>query len=768
MTITGGSLCLTGLGLKERKTIMKTLVLAEKPSVARDIARVLGCTRSLEGAIEGKDYVVTWGLGHLVELSDPEEYSDDYKEWRLDLLPMMPEPFRLTVIRQTARQFRAVKAQLFRKDVGQIVIATDAGREGELVARLILEKTGCNKPAKRLWISSVTDKAIREGFAHLKDSREYDSLRDAAMSRAEADWLVGINATRALTCKYNAQLSCGRVQTPTLAIIAKREQEIREFVPKSYYGIKGEYGGLKLVWQDGKTKSRRTFDKNRAETLIRQLSGEKAQIKERKQIPKSVQPPLLYDLTELQREANRRYQYSAKETLNLCQRLYENHKVLTYPRTDSRYLSSDILPTIPERLKACATGPYRKLAGRALGQKISPKAFFVNNARVSDHHAIIPTEQFVQLDHMTIDERRIYDLVVRRFLAVLYPPYEYQELKVTVSIGAESFVSSFGIVTEKGWKEVYEEENGKTVPGEGMEEEEDLSAISAPPEALGTLKEGETLLPAGPAPLTLTEGKTRPPARFTEGSLLAAMENPAAYMETEDEKEKKAMVKTLGETGGLGTVATRADIIEKLFHSFLLEKKGQEIYLTPKAKQLLELVPRDLRTPELTARWEGRLMKIAEGKESRDRFMKDIRDYTNSLTGEIKAGEGSFRHDNMTNKKCPVCGKRLLAVNGKNSQMLVCQDRECGYRETVSRASNARCPKCRKKMDLKGSGEGKIFVCRCGYKEKLSSFTERRKKEGAGVSKRDVARYLNQQKKEAETPINSPFADAFAKLNLDK
>ena len=269
MTITGGSLCLTGLGLKERKTIMKTLVLAEKPSVARDIARVLGCTRSLEGAIEGKDYVVTWGLGHLVELSDPEEYSDDYKEWRLDLLPMMPEPFRLTVIRQTARQFRAVKAQLFRKDVGQIVIATDAGREGELVARLILEKTGCNKPAKRLWISSVTDKAIREGFAHLKDSREYDSLRDAAMSRAEADWLVGINATRALTCKYNAQLSCGRVQTPTLAIIAKREQEIREFVPKSYYGIKGEYGGLKLIWQDGKTKSQRTFDKNRAETLIR-------------------------------------------------------------------------------------------------------------------------------------------------------------------------------------------------------------------------------------------------------------------------------------------------------------------------------------------------------------------------------------------------------------------------------------------------------------------------------------------------------------------
>lgn len=745
---------------------MKTLVLAEKPSVARDIARVLGCSRNLEGAIEGKDYVVTWGLGHLVELSDPEEYSDDYKEWRLDLLPMMPEPFRLTVIRQTARQFRAVKTQLFRKDIGQIVIATDAGREGELVARLILKKAGCNKPAKRLWISSVTDKAIREGFAHLKDSREYDSLGDAAMCRAEADWLVGINATRALTCKYNAQLSCGRVQTPTLAMIAKREQEIKEFIPRSYYGIRGEYGGLKIIWQDEKTKSRRTFDKNRAETLIRELSGETARIKELKRTLKSVQPPALYDLTELQREANRRYQYSAKETLNLCQRLYENHKVLTYPRTDSRYLSSDILPTIPERLKACATGPYRKMASRIAGEKISPKASFVNNAKVSDHHAIIPTEQFVQLDHMTIDERRIYDLVVRRFLAVLYPPYEYQELKITVSLGAEFFVSSSHVITAKGWREVYEEENGKSILDEEKEDEE-LSPVSVRPETLKTLKEGEILLPVRPVPLTLAEGKTRPPARFTEGSLLAAMENPAAYMETEDEKEKRAMVKTLGETGGLGTVATRADIIEKLFHSFLLEKRGQEIYLTAKAKQLLDLVPQDLKTTELTARWERRLMEIAGGKESRNRFMEDIRDYTNSLIGEIKAGEGSFRHDNMTNKKCPVCGKRLLAVNGKNSQMLVCQDRECGYRETVSRASNARCPKCHKKMDLKGSGEGKIFVCRCGYKEKLSSFTERRKKEGAGVSKRDVARYLNQQKKEAETPVNSPFADAFAKLNLN-
>ncbi len=744
---------------------MKTLVLAEKPSVGRDIARVLGCTKKLEGAIEGTDYVVTWGLGHLVELADPEEYSGDYKEWKMDVLPMMPSPFKLTVIRQTGKQFRAVKEQLFRKDVGQIVIATDAGREGELVARLILEKTGCRKPAKRLWISSVTDKAIREGFAHLKDSRDYDNLRDAAMCRAEADWLVGINATRALTCKYNAQLSCGRVQTPTLAMIAKREQEIKEFKPKSYYGLKGQFGGLAFTWQDGESKSRRTFDKKRIEALASNLAGQKARITEIKKSRKRIQAPLLYDLTELQRDADKRYQYSAKETLNICQRLYENHKVLTYPRTDSRYLSSDIVSTIGERLKACSTGPYRKLGGCLINQPRTEQAYYINNGKVSDHHAMIPTEEFVQLDHMSIDERRIYDLVVRRFFAVQYPAYEYEEVRISVSVGSEIFTSSVKRELERGWKEVYEENESSLNSWDLQMPDAPDAAPGCSEKAFENWKTGDLLEPAGM--LTVTEGKTTPPPYFTEGTLLSAMENPASYMETEDETEKRAMAKTLGETGGLGTVATRADIIEKLFHSFLLEKKGQEIHVTAKARQLLELVPEELRTPELTAKWENRLMAIAGGREKRSDFMEDIRSYTNSLIDEIKTGEGSFRHDNLTNKKCPACGKRLLAVKGKNSEMLVCQDRECGYRETVSRTSNARCPKCHKKMELRGSGDGKIFVCKCGYKEKLSSFTERRKKEGAGVSRRDVAKYLNQQKKEEKEAINSPFAAAFAKMNLD-
>ena len=735
---------------------MKTLVIAEKPSVGRDIARVLGCKRQADGALEGGQYIVTWGLGHLVELADPEGYDPKYKEWKMEDLPMMPEPFKLEVIGQTAKQFKVVRNQIHRKDVGEIVIATDAGREGELVARLILKKAGTDKPLKRLWISSVTDKAIREGFAHLRDGREYEPLYDAAMCRAEADWLVGINATRALTCKYNAQLSCGRVQTPTLAIIAKREKEIREFVPKPYYGLTA-YGtpAVTLTWRDEKSGSYRSFDKNRIASLEKALRGKDGVVTEVKRTAKRTAAPLLYDLTELQREANRRFHYSAKETLNIMQRLYENHKVLTYPRTDSRYLSSDIVPTLKERLRACGTGPYRKLAGRLLNQTFTAKASFVNDAKVSDHHAIIPTEQFVSLEHMTIDERRIYDLVVRRFLAVLYPPFEYEQVSLTVDIGGEMFAAGGKTVKSSGWKEVYEAD------GDDWEDEEtgrDLEAGKAVREQkLPSIAKGDHFTGLH---FANTEGKTKPPAPFTEATLLSAMENPAAYMESGD----KAMAKTLGETGGLGTVATRADIIEKLFKSFLLEKRGEDIFLTSKAKQLLELVPEDLRKPELTADWEMRLSKIAKGNLKRSAFMKDIRGYTVDLIGQIKQGEGTFRHDNLTNKRCPQCGKRLLAVKGKNSEMLVCQDRECGYRETVSRTSNARCPKCHKKMELRGHGDGQIFVCKCGYKEKLSSFQERRKKEGAGVSKRDVARYLNQQKKEAEAPLNNAFADAFARM----
>lgn len=727
---------------------MKSLVIAEKPSVGRDIARVLGCKKQIQGAIEGEKYIVTWGLGHLVTLADPEEYETGWKEWKMDYLPMMPKEWKLVVIRQTGKQYQLVKAQLFRKDVSQIIIATDAGREGELVARWILEKAHVSKPIRRLWISSVTDKAIRDGFANLKDGKDYENLYHAASARAKADWLVGMNGTRALTCKYNAQLSCGRVQTPTLAMIAKREEEIRNFKPQSYYGMRAVSKGITFQWQEERSGSGRTFDKTRVEQMKKQLERESLVITKVDRTSKKTYAPGLYDLTELQRDANKRFGFSAKETLNIMQRLYENHKVLTYPRTDSRYLSSDVVGTLKECLKACSVGPYRKVAEPLINREIRADKRFVDDAKVSDHHAIIPTEQFVQLEHMTSDERKIYDLVVRRFVAVLLPAAEYEQTVLRAEAAGETFAAKGKVMKKSGWLAAYEEE------WEQEEETDDLRDQTLP-----NVETGDQI------PVLryeITEGKTKPPAPFNEATLLSAMENPVKYMTTKDAKAAK----TLGETGGLGTVATRADIIEKLFNSFLMEKRGKDIFITSKAKQLLELVPEGLKQPELTADWEMKLSKIAKGQMKASTFMREIDAYTQEIVEEIKLGKGTFRHDNVTNKKCPQCGKPMLAVNGKNSRMLVCQDRECGYRETVARTTNARCPKCHKRMELYGKGDAQTFICACGYKEKLSAFEARRAKEGKGVSKRDVQKYLNQQKKEAAEPINNAFAAALANLNL--
>lgn len=726
----------------------KTLVIAEKPSVGRDIGRVLKCGKKIDGALEGSQYIVTWGLGHLVTLADPEHYDKKYKDWKMEDLPMLPEKMDIEVIKQTGKQYQAVKRQIYRKDVSDIVIATDAGREGELVARWILKKADNHKPCKRLWISSVTDKAIRQGFEHLKNAKEYDNLYHAAVCRAEADWLVGLNATRALTCKYNAQLSCGRVQTPTLAMIAKREEEIRKFVPKPYYGLQLQAEGVVFTWKDEKSGSYRSFQKERIANIQKKLSGKKLQIIKADTKVKKQGAPQLYDLTQLQREANQKFGFSAKETLNIMQRLYENHKVLTYPRTDSRYLTADVMGTIKERLQAINAGVYREFAAPLIRRELPKKPAFVNDAKVSDHHAIIPTEQAPNYIHMSNEERKIYDMVVRRFLAVMYPAYEYEESVLTGAVAGEHFYARGTRPLHMGWKAVYENQSED-------EEEEELKRQKLP-----VMQKGQEF---SISDIRLTEGKTKPPARFTEGTLIAAMENPVRYMESGN----KEMAKTLGETGGLGTVATRADIIEKLFSGFLLEKKGEDIYTTAKARQLLELVPEDLRKPELTAEWEMKLSKIAEGKLSDRKFMNEIRTYSTDLVKEIKTAEGTFRHDNLTNKLCPDCGKRLLAVNGKNSRMLVCQDRECGYRQTIAKTTNARCPQCHKRMELIGSGENASFVCKCGYKERLSKFQERRKKEGAGVSKRDVQNYLKKQQKEAKQETGSnAMLDALKNIKL--
>ena len=459
--------------------------------------------------------------------------------------------------------------------------------------------------------------------------------------------------------------------------------------------------------------------------------------------------PGLYDLTELQRDASKKFGYSAKQTLNIMQQLYEHHKVLTYPRTDSRYISADVAETIKERLRAISIGPYKKLTGPLIMQPLRVNKSFVDDKKVSDHHAIIPTEQFVQLDKMSTQERRIYDLVVRRFLSVLYPPCIYMQTSLRAQAAGENFSAKGKVMLDQGWRIVYDEQE------EAEEQEDTLKEQNLP-----SVKTGDhrTLVKT-----ELTKGKTKPPAYFTEATLLSAMENPVKYMESRDAKT----VKTLGETGGLGTVATRADIIEKLFHSFLMEKQGNEIHLTGKARQLLTLVPEDLKKPELTADWEMKLSRIAKGQMKRDTFMKEIDVYTREIVQEIKADDGVFRHDNLTNHKCPVCGKRMLAVNGKQAKMLVCQDRECGHREVISRVTNARCPNCHKKMEMYEKGGEKTFICKCGYKERLSAFQARREKEGAGVSKKDVQRYLNKQKKEAQEPVNNAFAQALAGIKID-
>ncbi|MFC7686597.1 DNA topoisomerase III [Ureibacillus sp. GCM10028918] len=727
----------------------KSLVLAEKPSVARDIARVLKCDKKGNGYLEGSQYIVTWALGHLVTLADPESYDVKYKTWNLEDLPMLPDQLKLTVIKQSGKQFSSVKAQLNRADVKEIIIATDAGREGELVARWIIEKAKVKKPVKRLWISSVTDKAIKDGFQNLKPGKQYENLYHAAVARSEADWYIGLNATRALTTRFNAQLNCGRVQTPTLAMIAAREDEIKHFKPQTYYGIEAQTDSVKLTWQDSNGNSR-SFNKEKLDAIVKSLGHQNAKVVSLDRKAKKSFAPALYDLTELQRDANKFFGYSAKETLNLMQKLYEQHKVLTYPRTDSRFLSSDIVSTLPERLKACGIGEYRSLTNKILNKPIKPTKAFVDDSKVSDHHAIIPTEGYVNYSAFSDKERKIYDLVVKRFLAVLFPAHEYEQLTVQADIAGEKFLAKGKTVLQAGWKEVYENRF-----------DDDDTADDVKEQLLPRIEKGNELKTKL---IAQTSGQTKPPARFTEATLLSAMENPTKYLETGDKK----LADTLKSTGGLGTVATRADIIEKLFNTFLIEKRGgKEIYITSKGRQLLDLVPEELRSPATTAEWEQKLELIAKGKLKKDAFINEMKEHTKEIVSEIKGSDKKYKHDNISTKSCPDCGKPMLEVNGKKGKMLVCQDRDCGHRKNVSRVTNARCPQCKKKLELRGEGEGQIFVCTCGYREKLSAFEARRKKEGGGkVDKRSVQKYMKQQEKEAE-PINNAFADLLKGMKFD-
>ncbi len=714
----------------------KSLVLAEKPSVGRELGRVLGCKRGGEGYLEGDRYVVTWALGHLVTLADPDVYEKKWEKWDMADLPMLPQNMKLVVIGQTSRQFKVVQSLMKRGDISELIIATDAGREGELVARWIMVKAGWKKPTKRLWISSQTDKAIKEGFAKLRPASEYDNLFRSAQARSEADWIVGLNVTRALTCRHNAQLSAGRVQTPTLALIVDREKEIRNFVPREYYGVRLKAGGFSASYRD-KNNNARSFDRSVMEKIAKACEHGECTLTQVRKMRRQTPPPAAYDLTELQRDANKKYAYSAKETLNLMQSLYEQHKLLTYPRTDSRYISDDVVSTLPDRLKAVMVDSYKPFAQEIMRNRPLKTKYLVNNAKVTDHHAIIPTEESPDLWQLSGPERNIYDLVVRRFLAVLMPPYEYEEVELNLNCGGHTFTAKGKIVLNQGWKAVYDRNFS-------FDEEEEDS------QSLPDVKQGQRLKVSN---VQVTTGKTPPPPRYTEATLLTAMEHPQTQVQDREQR------KILEETGGLGTPATRADIIEKLFSAFYIERRGKELVPTSKGMQLVELAPKDLRSATLTAKWEDRLSRIAKGQERDFKFIEEMRAYAGKLVNDVKLSDAKYTHDNQTRKVCPDCGKFLLLVKGKKGEMLVCPDRECGYRKSVTQTTNARCPNCFKKMELRGEGDNQMFACVCGYREKLSAFKERRASAGAG--KRDVQNYLQNQKK--EEPKNNAMADALAK-----
>lgn len=678
---------------------MKSLVLAEKPSVAREIARVLGCREIKKNYIEGKNYVVTWALGHLVELKMPEHYDQKYKTWRMEDLPIIPKKMETMVIRKTSHQFKAIEQLSRRKDVKEIIIATDAGREGELVARWILEKIRWRKPLKRLWISSITDKAILEGFRRLRPGKEFENLYYSAICRAEADWLIGLNVSRALTTKYQDPLSAGRVQTPTLALVIEREKQIQKFVPKQYWIVTIDLGTFTAQW--GNNGENRMFQKEKATSQIEQIKNKKAIIREIVRKEKAEQQPLPYDLNELQRDANKRFGFSAKKTLNILQKLYEEHKLVTYPRTDSRYLTTDMAQTMTERLEGIASA-YKDEVRPLLAKnaKVLAKRVF-NNQKVSDHYAIIPTEEKAHLSDLDQDERKIYDLIVRRFLTMFYPPYRYETIHLILDCGGETFTARETLVKDLGFKSV----SGP------VEEIKDAS--------LTHLTKGRTLPVRS---VQLEEKWTEPPSRYTEADLLGQMEK---Y--------------------GLGTPATRAEIIEKIIDSEAVERVNGRFHSTAKGRQLIELVNDELKSPELTARWERKLELIAKGKADPEEFLKNIRKQTRALVKEIKTSDKTYKVPNLTGSKCPECGSFLKERKTKDGRILVCSNFDCSYRRRKDpKLSNKRCPQCHKRMEMHNGKAGLYFQCRrCNIVEKA----EEQKKT---VHKREERKLLQKYKKKDE------------------
>lgn len=712
---------------------MKSLIIAEKPSVGRDIANTLNINEKRNGYFENNKYIVTWALGHLVTNATPEQYDTNYKEWKLNDLPIIPNKMKTVVISKTRKQFSTVQSLINNKNVKDIVIATDAGREGELVARLILDKAHNKKPIKRLWISSVTQKAIRDAFSKLQDGRKFNNLYYAALARSEADWIVGINATRALTTKYDAQLSLGRVQTPTIQLVQMRQNEIKQFKPKTYYTMSIDAGGL--TFQCAKPQSHP--DKSAFESIRGEIKGHPAQITTITKSHKKAYPQQLYSLTDLQQDAYKRFNLGPKETLNTLQALYERHKLVTYPRTDSNYLTDDMVDTLKDRLQAIMATSLKDIAKKQISQSFSAKQKFVNNSKVSDHHAIIPTEVRPDMGQLSQRESKIYMMVAQRYLENLMPPHEYEAVSIELSVGDYVFTFKDKVTTKIGFKEVYEDKVKINAQMEQLQKGAKLSISN----------------------IQIDQHETTPPPYFNEGTLLKAMESPQKFFDLTDKKHNQ----TLKETGGIGTVATRADIIDKLFNMNAIESRDGKIRITSKGKQILELAPQKLTSPLLTAEWEEKLTLIEQGKYDANKFITEMKSFTNEVVAEIKESEQNYKHDNLTTTECPTCGKFMIKVKTKNGQMLVCQDPQCKTKKNVQRKTNARCPNCHKKMTLFGKGKDAVYRCVCGHTETQAQMDKRHKnKKSDKVNKKDLKKYMNKD----EGLENNPFQDALKGLKF--
>jgi DNA topoisomerase III len=649
-----------------------TLVIAEKPSVGRDLTRVLpGAFTKHEGYLEGPEHIVTWAVGHLVQLADPDEYDDRFKKWRMADLPIVPDRFRLVVRdERSKKQMTVVKRQLDRDDVDRVVNACDAGREGELIFAYLYEKAGSRKPVQRLWLNSMTTEAIKNAFAALRPGDELALLEQAARSRSEADWIVGMNATRAATIRlrssFDGAVSLGRVQTPTLAILAKREQEIRDFTPEPYWVVDATFDPVqdrpRLYegrYHAGANPRIKTVDE--ATAVVDAVRGQTGEITKLEKSEQRERPPFLYDLTSLQSDASSRFGFTARRTLAAAQRLYEEHKAITYPRTNSRYLTSDMVSDIkPIARLVGSKREYAQAARYVLGLDVLPLGRVVNDAKVTDHHAIIPTRaERHPIDKMSDDDRRIYDLVVRRFLAVFHPEAVFENTRVETTVVGHVFRTRGRLILVPGWRAVY----GESADGERADDD------AGREQQLPRLERGERVETLEVA----SEAKeTKPPRRYSDGTLVRTMETAGKLVD--DEELREAM-----KDSGIGTPATRAAIIERLIQVGYVERDGRALVVTEKGLNVIRLLGEHaLTSPGLTGDWERRLARIETGADSREAFMGDIVRFTEDTVGELDRNLKDVRIPRANLGLCPICGRDIVE-NRKGYSCWSREDPGCGF-----------------------------------------------------------------------------------------